>query len=370
MTDASLRAAGHGAAGEAEVCRWIGHWLRAVHGLEFAADDDLLGALDSLALAELLVAVESEFGTALDEGFALDRLATVRTLAAHVAASCTPSPRIWLSTAARPQRLGPGRLTAVRDQLAPGAVAARTASNGLSVGLRIAADGADGGNGADRGRPAGKPRPDDGIETDSGSLLAYGRPARAAALLTARLEELAARLEAVPVWYPILTNAPTGRDHPQRVTSSHTGGRLGHAACLQLLTALPADRDRTYCGVGFAFRHEPARRWDVRGRLEAYRVHETVVAGGADYRARRWAVLREAVDELLSGYVTGGWQEAEDGFTPGMERKLEWVADTRGGRAALASLNDHADSFTRAAGSGSFCLGVGVDRMVDLGVVA
>lgn len=348
---------------EASVTSWAVAWLRSVHGIDACADDALFGVLDSLALAELLVACEAHFKLRLDEGFDLDVLASVGTFAEHVASRPrAPSERIWFRSHTEAATADGPIASEVAGRIGSAAAVARIASGEIALGVSLRGQAY-----ATDHEPLGADR---WLSTVSGSLLALGAQARDIQQLVSRLDGAMAALDAIPVWYPMATSSPVGIDHQQAVKSGLTSGRLGHAACLQLLAELPEIDDAIYAGLGYAYRHEPGRRFDARGRLEAYRVYEVVVTGARPFLARAWDALHEMVIRELAPFGDGTWATGRDGFTPGMTRKLEWLLSTGGGTIALASLNEHGDTFVKRPGRGSFCLGIGVDRLASLGALA
>ncbi len=345
---------------EQTVARWAVAWLSEVHAFHTDSDEDLLGRLDSLALTELLVACEARFGLWLGDGFTLDVLATVGSLAEHVASvAIRGSDRLWFrSVPGTP--VGPDLMNDLTRRLGPAGVVARTAADEMALGI-----GRGESNRTSSSEPLSAQRP---ISSGSGSVLAIGAAADAIRRFVARLDDATAALEAIPVWYPMATNSAVGVDHPQAVASGLTDGHLAHAACLQLLAELPGSHDAVYAGLGYAYRHEPSRRFDLRGRLEAYRVYEVVVTGSDVFRGQMWDALRDLTDRQLAALAEGSWVEAHDGFTPGMSRKLEWQWAEGRDKVPFASLNDHGNTFV-AADAGSFCLGIGVDRLAGIGLL-
>ena len=341
------------------VAHWAIAWLSDVHAFDTDRDEDLLGRLDSLALTELLVACEARFGLRLGDGFGLDVLATVGSLAEHAAkVAVRGSARLWFrSVPGTP--VGPDLLKDLTRRLGPAGVVARVTSDEMALGI-----GRDESDRTSGNEPLSAQRP---MSSGAGSVLAIGATADAIRRFVARLDAATAALGAIPVWYPMATNSPVGVDHPQTVASGLTDGHLAHAACLQLLAELPGAPDAVYAGLGYAYRHEPSRRFDPQGRLEAYRVYEVVVTGSDVFRGRMWNALRDLTNTQLTKLAAGGWAEAHDGFTPGMSRKFEWRWAEGRGHVPFASLNDHGNTFV--AGAGSFCLGIGVDRLAGIGLL-
>ncbi len=315
---------------------WVIRWLSRNLGLTVSAESPLRGDVDSLLMAELLTAAEYELSRDAWTDFTPACFDTVGTLAQHLANSPAGVDKHWY----RPLD-ETGRTAAAHA----GFDQARTSLGEVVVGAAT--------------RPAATGRP--------GSVMLVGEPAVAITELVAGLDAAVAAFGPTSVWYPMLTSAGTGRDHPQNVASSLETGRLQHAACLELLEELDARPDGLYCGIGYAYRREPARRWDSAGRLEAYRVWEAVWCGPTEDAPKAMAQIKRAVATVLARFSKGDWAPALDGFTPGVTRKSEWtVADGEPGAGmALSSLNDHGTTFVRD-GRSSFCLGVGIDRLADL----
>ncbi|MEU3605666.1 hypothetical protein AB0E83_09445 [Streptomyces sp. NPDC035033] len=318
---------------------WVIRWLSKNLGLTVSDGSPLRGDVDSLLMAELLTAAEYELGRDAWTDFTPGCFDTVETLARHLADSPAGVEKRWY----RPLGAHHG------PEAAPdGFDRARTSLGEVVVGAAA--------------KPAATGR--------AGSVMLVGEHATAITELVAGLDAAVASFGPTPVWYPMLTNAGTGRDHPQNVASSLESGRLQHAACLELLEEIDERPDGLYSGIGYAYRREPARRWDSAGRLEAYRVWEAVWCGPVADAPGAMEELRSAVAAVLGGFSKGDWTPALDGFTPGLTRKSEWtVADGEpGAGAALSSLNDHGTTFVRD-GRSSFCLGVGIDRLADLGLL-
>ncbi|MBC3840470.1 hypothetical protein GXW82_10215 [Streptacidiphilus sp. 4-A2] len=292
-------------------------------------------AIDSLRIMQLL-AREAQVDVDVSDSFALDRCPTSPRWPTTCAAHATARPRAWFASGTEPVR---------RPVLPREGLLTASASGEHLVGLPVT--------------PVDFERP-------LGSVLAVGEEAVAVQRFADRLLSALADFDVVPVWYPIITDSAVGADHPQNVDSAFQSGRLPHAACLQFLEGIGDRPDGVFAGIGYAFRREPARRWEPAGRLEAYRVFEIVCCAPPD----RLAVLREGVLErvgdLLAGLVPGEWRGASDGFTEGIRRKLEWTTGDR--PMAVASYNDHGSAFTGDAGRTGFCVGVGLDRLLSLGV--
>lgn len=324
------------------IADWVLRWVLANSGMHLDSGGALRGVVDSLALAELLTAAEFELGRDGWSDLAPADLDTVASLAAHLTSSPPASSKQWY----RPLAADPVGPTSASVPPRTGLHATRTSLGGAVVGIE---------------------REPSAYAGRTGSVLLVGARARAVAALAAELTAAMEDLQPIPVWYPMLTSAATGGDHPQNVGAGFESGRLPHAACLELLEQLDARPDGLYCGIGFAFRREPARRWNAAGRLEAYRVWEAVWCGAAGDRAEATARLQEAVGTVLARLSSGRWVDARDGFTPGIQRKSEWAADGDGPGAgvALASVNDHGTTFVGGARA-SFCVGVGLDRIADL----
>ncbi|WP_369271844.1 hypothetical protein AB5J55_19040 [Streptomyces sp. R11] len=315
---------------------WVIRWLLKNLGLTVSAESPLRGDIDSLLMAELLTAAEYELSRDAWSDFTPACFDTVETLSQHLANSPAGVEKHWY----RPLD-ETGRLGAAHD----GFDRARTSLGDVVVGAAT--------------RPAATGR--------TGSVMLVGEPAVAITDLVADLDAAVAAFDPTSVWYPMLTNAGTGRDHPQNVASSLETGRLQHAACLELLEELDERPDGLYCGIGYAYRREPARRWDSAGRLEAYRVWEAVWCGPTENAPTAMAEIKRAVAAVLDRFSKGDWAPALDGFTPGVTRKSEWTVADDEPRAGMAvsSLNDHGTTFVRD-GRSSFCLGVGIDRLADL----
>ncbi|MGW4562122.1 hypothetical protein ACWEN3_06810 [Streptomyces sp. NPDC004561] len=315
---------------------WVIRWLSKNLGLALSAESPLRGDVDSLIMAELLTAAEYELSRDAWTDFTPACFDTVETLSQHLANSPAGVEKHWY----RPLD-ETGRRGAAHD----GFDRARTSLGEVVVGAAT--------------RQA--------VTGSTGSVMLVGEPAVAITDLVADLDAAVAALDPTSVWYPMLTNAGTGRDHPQNVASSLETGRLQHAACLELLEELDERPDGLYCGIGYAYRREPARRWDSAGRLEAYRVWEAVWCGSAENAPTAMAEIKRAVAAVLGRFVKGDWESALDGFTPGVTRKSEWTvaAGEPGAGMALSSLNDHGTTFVHD-GRSSFCLGVGIDRLADL----
>lgn len=318
---------------------WVIRWLAKNLGLTVSAGSPLRGDIDSLLMAELLTAAEYELSRDAWSDFTPACFDTVETLSQHLANSPAGVEKSWYR---------PLDETGRRGAAHNGFDQARTSLGEVVVGAAT--------------KPAATGR--------TGSVMLVGEPALAITDLVAELDAAVAAFDPTSVWYPMLTNAGTGHDHPQNVASSLESGRLQHAACLELLEELDERPDGLYCGIGYAYRREPARRWDSTGRLEAYRVWEAVWCGPAENAPTAMAEVKSAVAAVLDRFSKGDWAPALDGFTPGVTRKSEWtVADDAPGAAmALASLNDHGTTFVRD-GRSSFCLGVGIDRLADLGLL-
>ncbi|MFI6347330.1 hypothetical protein [Streptomyces sp. NPDC050560] len=317
---------------------WVIRWFAENLGHTLSAGSALRGDIDSLVMAELLTAAEYELSRDTWADFTPACFDTVETLAQHLADSPPGAEKRWyrpLAPSGRDLPQAPDGFRRARTSLGDVVVEAPT--------TRPAADGR------------------------AGSLMLVGEGAAAITDLVADLEAAVAAFEPIPVWYPMLTNSATGRDHPQNISSSLATGRLPHAACLELLAGLDRRRDGLYCGVGYAYRHEPARRWSAAGRLEAYRVWEAVWCGPAERAPAVMEEVRLKVAAVLDRVAKGDWVPALDGFTPGMKRKNEWTVrdDEPGAGTALSSLNDHGTAFV-GGGRSSFCLGVGIDRLADL----
>ncbi|MCZ4603600.1 hypothetical protein O3S80_07380 [Streptomyces sp. Lzd4kr] len=318
---------------------WVIRWLAKNLGLTVSAGSPLRGDIDSLLMAELLTAAEYELSRDAWSDFTPACFDTVETLSQHLANSPAGVEKNWYR---------PLDETGRRGAAHNGFDRARTSLGEVVVGAAT--------------KPAATGR--------TGSVMLVGEPAVAITGLVADLDAAVAAFDPTSVWYPMLTNAGTGHDHPQNVASSLESGRLQHAACLELLEDLVERPDGLYCGIGYAYRREPARRWDSTGRLEAYRVWEAVWCGPTENAPTAMAEIRSAVAAVLDRFSKGDWAPALDGFTPGVTRKSEWtVADDEPGAAmALSSLNDHGTTFVRD-GRSSFCLGVGIDRLADLGLL-
>lgn len=325
----------------AQVVEWTVQWLDAVARIRATAATPLAGEVDSLTLAELLTAAEARWDVSVDDGFALHVLADVRALAAHIAGSRTPSRRTWYAAPDVPEPV---------SSPPAGVVTARTAGQGTVLGLSR-----DGDRAAQDGGPA--------------SVLRFGEEAAVLEKWTARLRDAFAGLGAAPVWFPLLTDSPVGAEHPQNVRAGFDTGRLPHAACVQLLQRLPGLPDGIHAGLGYGFRREPGRRWNPRGRLEAYRCYEVVAVGGPDLLGTARDVIRSRIAELLAPLAPGAWKSATDGFTPGVSRKEEWIMNIDGSPIAAASYNEHGTAFTGVPHRASFCFGVGLDRLASLGVL-
>ncbi|MFF3066687.1 hypothetical protein [Kitasatospora sp. NPDC057936] len=318
-----------------EVVRWITQWLAAAE-IDAGPHSPILGEVDSLRIAGLLAAAEARWDVDVSAGFAPGALADVTTLATHLCAPRPGSPRRWFASGAP----GEQRPALPRDGLLTTSV-----SGEHLVGLPVA--------------------PTD-FAGPLGSALAVGDEAVAVQRFADGLHAALAGLGVVPVWYPILTDSAVGADHPQNVDSAFPSGRLPHAACLQFVDGIGERPDGLYAGVGYAFRREPARRWEPAGRLEAYRVFEIVGCAGVDRVEELARAVVDRVAGLLAATVPGQWCAASDGFSDGMRRKLEWMTGDR--PVAVASFNDHGTSFTGDAGRATFCVGVGLDRLLSLGV--
>lgn len=323
----------------AEVTEWVVGWISARTESEASPQTPIYGELNSLHIAELLAAAEARWDVDLSDGQSFAALADIASLAGHLCGTLRRSRRAWFS-AGTTAEVG-------RPVLPSGALFTASASGEPLVGL---------------------PRSDAGFEGPLGSVLAVGEEARALEDFVRLLRSRLGFLAPTPVWFPIMTNSGVAAEHPQNVGSALRSGRLPHAACLQFLGGVADLADGLYTGIGYAFRDEPARRWRPQGRLEAYRVYEIVGCGGPDRVAGLADAVVETVGEILAEILDGGWDMATDGFTDGMNRKLEWTVAQPAGPMALASFNDHGTSFTHDVRRTSFCVGVGVDRLSTLGI--
>lgn len=318
-------------------------------GRSFTADSPLRGDIDSLTLTELLTAAEYELSRDVWTDFVPGSFDTVKTLSEHLDSSPFSEQKRWY----RPlDAAGSATGVAVRDGQvhSVGSHQARTSLGEIVVGAATLSTSS--------------------VTDRPGSVMLVGERATSIIGLVADLTTAVAAFEPTPVWYPMITAAGTGRDHPQNVASALESGRLQHAACLELLEELTERPDGLYCGVGCAYRREPARRWDAAGRLEAYRVWEAVWCGRESDAAAAMVQIQRAVAAVLTSISTGEWVAARDGFTPGLTRKSEWLVarGLSGAGAALSSLNDHGGTFV-SDGRSSFCVGVGIDRIADLGLL-
>jgi hypothetical protein len=319
---------------------WVIQWLSKNLDSTFSAESPLRGDVDSITVVELLTAAEYELSRDVWTDLSPACFDTVEALSQHLASCPRSVEKRWYRPLGRTNPLETAHFVLHQARTSDGDIVVGTAPNQPAANGRL------------------------------GSVMLVGDRAVAITDLVANLNAAVAGFDPASVWYPMLTTAPTGREHPQNVASSLESGRLPHAACLQLLEELGGRPDGLYCGVGYAYRHEPARRWDAIGRLEAYRVWEAVWCGSAGNAQMAMAEIERGVADVLDRISKGKWIAARDGFTPGLTRKKEWTISDREPHAgtALSSLNDHGTTFVRD-GRSSFCVGVGIDRLADIGLL-
>lgn len=316
---------------------WVQDWLRNNAGIDIMPDDALLGSVSSITIGMLTASAEERWDVDVSQYYNLAMLATVKSFANCISEISEPSHKTWYIA------------SEVNKETLSGNQSLQVTRSCTKDGKQIL--GISGG---------------DVYEEPLGSVTLIGEEAKKAYKLVEQLDTALVAFDRVPVWYPMLTNNERGRSHPQNVRASFSSGRLAHAACLQLLEYLPSLDNGLYSGLGYAYRSEPSRAWNPRGRLEAYRVYEIVWLGNREESQRAQDELMYIIDDILSDEIGKGfWDIADDGFTEGLTRKMEWILSDRDETIAIASINEHGQHF---AGKGrySFCIGVGIDRIVDL----